>query len=85
MPSIDPRNDLPWHPPAVLLPGRAVLPVAAPVIPSGSIHQQHGQIDYVKIRQEVAESGRQAPGQRQRDLRHIVEVPGHAPPTRRQQ
>ncbi len=54
--------------------------MTAPIVAGGAVRQQDGQVDNVKIGHEVRESGRQAPGEGEDDLGHVVEVARHAPP-----
>src|SRR6266511_38482 len=79
--SIDAADDLPRHASTVLIPCRAILFAAAPVVTAGAIGQENGQVDHVEIGQEVGESGGQAPCKREQDFRHVVKVPRNAPPT----
>lgn len=57
------RNEAIAHSPAVLFPGRAVLPPALAHVSGIPVHQQDDEVDHVVPRQEVLEA---CPGERER-------------------
>ncbi len=59
--------------------------MATLIIAASAICQENGQVNHVKIRDEVGESSGQAPGKRECNLRHVVEVTRHTPPAGGQQ
>src|SRR5689334_596472 len=78
--SIDAGDDLPRNPSTILIPRCTILPAAAPVVAGSAVGQEKGQVDHIKIGDEMGESRGQAPGKCESDLRHIMEVARHAPP-----
>ena len=75
------RDDAVGHGLAVLRPGGAVLCGAARVVAEGAVQQQQREEgEEVEVGQRALRACRQAPAERGRQLRQVVEVPRQAPP-----
>mmetsp|Transcript_8209 Transcript_8209/g.29984 ORF Transcript_8209/g.29984 Transcript_8209/m.29984 type:complete len:364 (-) Transcript_8209:421-1512(-) len=83
--SVHVRTEPPPHDGAVRVPVLPVLLLARLLISLVAVHEQHAEINDVKIRHDVAEPARQAPRPRHEPIAEVVDVPRHAPPPGDQQ
>lgn len=74
-----PRNQSVRHSVSVALPVFAIFAAAAMLVAHTPVHQQNGHVNYVKVREQVAETTGRAVGQRAHQVACVVEVPRHPP------
>ena len=77
----DSRDDLVRYNLAILSPVLLVLVGASGVIPPRTIKQEQREVERVEIRDHVVFLHRNAPEDRRKNLRDVVDVAAKAPPT----
>lgn len=74
-----PRNQPVRHSVSVASPVFAVLAAAAVLVAHAAVHQQDGHVNYVEVREQVAETTGGAVGQGAHQVTCVVEVARYAP------